>query len=115
MTHMYYISCDRSELDKIGPGFLLYSSSNCTDSNMKVPEGVSDAVTEIQKVPVVVEQEVSSVEIDVTNLEYISYQLLLRLDFVPSIAQELVHSCQRSYQNTWLSCTHTQEGQLVHI
>lgn len=80
---------------------------------LTVPEGVSDAVTEVKEVPVIVEQEVSGVEIDIPSFEHIPEQLLLRLHLVPSIAQELVHSCQRSYQDPCLSCAQKQDVPLV--
>lgn len=81
---------------------------NYTDR--EVPEGVSDAVMEVQKAFAVAEQQVSSVEINVPSFEHIPEQLLLRLDLVPSVAQELVHGCQRSYQDPCLSCAQTQDA-----
>lgn len=72
---------------------------------LKVPEGVSNAVTEVKKVPAITEQEVSSVEIDVSSFKHIPEQLLLRLDLVPGVTQELAHGCERSYQDPCLSCT----------
>lgn len=74
-----------------------------------VPEGVSDSVTEVKKVPVIMEQEVSSVEIDISSCKHALQQLLLRLDLIPSVAQELVHSGQRSDQDPRLSCASKQE------
>lgn len=70
--------------------FSFFSNATCADdwqkSQVYVPEGVSYAVTEVKKVPVIMEQEVSGVEIDITSFENIPEQLLLRQDVVPCIA-----------------------------
>lgn len=86
-----------------------FPSGNCvnTVSKRSAPEGVSDAISEVEEVPAVLQQQVSSVEVDIPGFEHVPEQLLLRLHLVPSIAQELVHGCQRSHEDSWLSCAHS--------
>lgn len=70
-----------------------------------VPESVPDAVTKVNKISVVLLQEVSSVKIDITHHKHVLDQLLLRLDLISSVTQERVHNCHRSYQDTGITCS----------
>jgi len=82
---------------------------------VEVPEGVSDAVPEVKEVPVVVEQEVPRVEVDVPGFKHAPEKLLLGLDLVPGVTQERVHGGQRSYQDPGLPCAgSTFSGPSVH-
>lgn len=75
----------------------------------------------------VVHQEVPSVEIHVSSFEHAPEQLLLRLDFVPGVTQELVHSSQRSHQDPclpfgWRQGVHSAriyfhvvKGRVIHL
>lgn len=74
----------------------------------QVPEGVSDAVVEVEEASPVLKQQVSRVEIDVPDFENVPQELLLGLFLVPSIAQELVDSSQWSHQDPGFSWTTTQ-------
>lgn len=71
-----------------------------------VPEGVANAVAEVQKASVVKKQQVSCVEIDISNFQHVPQQLLLRLGLVPNVAQKLVDSSQWSHQYPCFSCGH---------
>lgn len=53
---------------------------------------------EVEEAPGVEEQQVPRVEVDVSGLEDVPQELLLRLGLVPSIAQEAVDGSERSHQ-----------------
>lgn len=81
-------------------------------TNGNVPERVSNAVSEVHKVPVVLQHQVTSVEVHIPLLEDIPEQFLLRHLLVPSVPQEWVHGRNRGHQYTSLP-SKQQRGEAI--
>ena len=91
------------------------NASSYHSSQRRSPEGVSDAVAEVQEVPVVAEEQVSRVEVDVSRPDHVPQDLALRLGLVPRVAQELTGDRQGGHQHACLPCTKENQENPVFV
>lgn len=69
-----------------------------------IPECVSNPVFEVDKISVILDHQISRVEIYISLFKHISQQLLFRHGFVPRVAKKRVGERQGSHQQadfTW--------------